>query len=273
MSRGLQGFRVVGAGVRAFSAPIARTRRIALAGGLCACAALPGIGLRAQQAPAVANATATATAVAVPTGTMAPVLDGRLDDPAWRAATPIADLRQREPLEGVEASERTEVRVLFDATTLYVAVHAFDREPARIVARILERDRLMQSAYGGTPQFGGDDAVALLFDGMHDHRNAMVLATNANGAEFDGLITDEGREFNVDWRGIWRVASARTDDGWVAEFAIPFRSLRYRPGEPEWGFNVYRMIRRAAGTDAPRRCGAGAEALRGPRDARRGSPA
>ncbi len=172
------------------------------------------------------------------------MLDGRLDDPAWRAATPISDLRQREPLEGVEASERTEVRVLFDATTLYVAVHAFDREPARIVARILERDRIMQAEYDGSPQFGGDDAVALLFDGMHDHRNAMVLATNANGAEFDALLTDEGREFNVDWRGIWRVASARTDDGWVAEFAIPFRSLRYRPGEPEWGFNVYRMIRR-----------------------------
>jgi hypothetical protein len=196
--------------------------------------------LGAQQAPSAA----TATAVAVPRGTKAPVLDGRLDDAAWRAAKPIDDLRQREPLEGVAATERTEVRVLFDETTLYVAVHAFDGEPGKVVARILERDRLMQADFDGTPQFGGDDAVALLLDGMHDHRNAMVLATNANGAEFDALLTDEGREFNVDWRGIWRVASSRTEDGWVAEFAIPFRSLRYRPGEPEWGLNVYRMIRR-----------------------------
>ncbi len=107
MSRGLPEFRLVDPAARACAGRIARTRRIALAGGLCACAALPGIGLRAQQAPAVANATATAIAVAVPTATRAPVLDGRLDDPAWRAATPISDLRQREPLEGVEASERT----------------------------------------------------------------------------------------------------------------------------------------------------------------------
>ncbi len=196
--------------------------------------------LRAQQ-PA---APATLTGVLIPSGTAAPVLDGRLDDVAWRAATSIDDLRQREPLEGAAATERTEVRVLFDETTLYIAVHAFDSEPDKVIARILERDKLMVTDFGGPPQFGGDDGVALLIDGLHDHRNAMVFATNANGAEFDALLTDEGREFNVDWRGIWRVASARTADGWSAEFAIPFRSLRYQPGDAEWGLNVYRMIRR-----------------------------
>ena len=198
------------------------------------------VALSAQQP----SAPAKLTGVLIPTGAAAPVLDGLLDDAIWRTAKPIADLRQREPLEGVAATERTEVRVVFDETTLYVAVHAFDREPEKVVARILERDRIMQSDFDGTPQFGGDDGVALLIDGLHDHRNAMVLATNANGAEFDALLTDEGREFNVDWRGVWRVAAKRTADGWSAEFAIPFRSLRYRPGEAEWGLNVYRMIRR-----------------------------
>lgn len=171
-------------------------------------------------------------------------LDGRLDDEAWRAARVIDDLRQREPDEGSPATERTEVRILYDDQTLYVGVHAFDREPARVVARILDRDRVMQADFEGAPSFGGDDAVAILLDGFHDHRNAVVLATNANGAEFDALLTDEGREFNVDWRGIWHVAATRTDDGWSAEFAIPFRSLRYRPTGEEWGLNVYRMIRR-----------------------------
>ena len=209
------------------------------------CAALfAGTGLAAQGPAGAPGTTPELSAARIPNGSPGPALDGRLDDAAWRLATPIDDLRQREPLEGVAATERTEVRVVYDALTLYVAVHAYDSDPAAVVARMLERDRVMSADFDGTPQFAGDDAVALLFDGMHDHRNAMVLATNANGAEFDALLTDEGREFNVDWRGIWRVAATRTADGWTAEFAIPFRSLRYRPGEPEWGFNIYRMIRR-----------------------------
>ena len=207
------------------------------------CATLLARSAGAQSAQQAA-APASLTGALVPSGTAVPILDGRLDDAAWRAATPIADLRQREPLEGVAASERTEVRVLFDETTLYIAVHAFDSEPDKVIARILERDKVMVADFDGTPQFGGDDGIALLIDGLHDHRNAMVFATNANGAEFDALLTDEGREFNVDWRGVWRVASARTADGWSAEFAIPFRSLRYQPGEAEWGLNVFRMIRR-----------------------------
>ena len=217
----------------------ARDRRVAAAASLVLAAVLAP-PTSAQERPAQA----ALQAVLIPAGTPVPQLDGRLADPAWRLATPLTDLRQREPLEGVPATERTEVRVLFDATTLYVAVHAFDAGPDQVVGRILERDRIMETDFDGTPVFTGDDAVALLIDGMHDHRNAMVLATNPNGAEFDALLTDEGREFNIDWRGIWRVAATRTDDGWSAEFAIPFRSLRYRPGEPEWGLNVFRMIRR-----------------------------
>lgn len=186
----------------------------------------------------------TMRAVRIAAGARAPVLDGRLDDAVWRSAPATSDLRQREPHEGGAATERTEVRVLYDHETLFIGVHAFDSEPSRIVARILERDRVMQPSFDGLPQFGGDDGIALLLDGFHDHRNAVVLATNPNGAEFDAMLTDEGREFNVDWRGIWKVASTRTSDGWSAEFAIPFRSLRYRPGSAEWGLNVYRMIRR-----------------------------
>lgn len=198
--------------------------------------AVPAAGQGTTDTPLVA--------VRLAAGAKPPVVDGRLDDAAWRLARAADDLRQREPEEGTAATERTEVRVLFDGETLFIGVHAFDREPDKVVARILERDRVMQPDFEGAPQFGGDDAVAILLDGFHDHRNAVVLATNANGAEFDAMLTDEGREFNVDWRGIWSVAATRTTDGWSAEFAIPFRSLRYRPAEAEWGLNVYRMIRR-----------------------------
>jgi hypothetical protein len=175
------------------------------------------------------------------------VIDGLLDDAAWRSQDAAAGFRQREPHDGAPATEGTEVRVVYDATTLYVAVHALDAEPERVIARVLQRDRLLSpGVFTPQPQFAGDDAVAILFDPFHDHRNAVIFATNPNGAEFDALLADEGREFNIDWRGVWRVAAQRTPDGWTAEFAIPFRSLRYpdgSTGEP-WGFNVFRVIRR-----------------------------
>ena len=171
-------------------------------------------------------------------------VDGALDEAAWRDAPVASDFRQREPFEGEPATETTEVRVLFDATTLYIGINARDREPAKVIARILQRDRVMEADFEGKPRFAGDDGVAILIDPFDDHRNAFVFATNANGAEFDALITDEGRQFNTDWRGVWRVAARRTTDGWSAEFAIPFRTLRYPRDPSTWGMNFFRMIRR-----------------------------
>jgi opacity protein-like surface antigen len=172
-------------------------------------------------------------------------LDGVLSEGFWQEATPVTDFRQQEPAEGAPATERTEVRVVLDGATLYFGVVARDGASDRIVSRILQRDRVMENDHDGL-RFAGDDAVAILLDPFHDHRNAFVFATNANGAEFEALITDEGAEINVDWRAVWEVAAARGPDGWTAEFAIPLRTLRYPEegaGEP-WGFNVVRTIRR-----------------------------
>jgi hypothetical protein len=173
-------------------------------------------------------------------------LDGLLDEAAWQAAPVSSGFRQQEPDEGAPATERTEVRVVYDEATLYVGITAYDSNPDAIIARVLQRDRVMQGANFGRFNFTTDDGVAILFDTFHDHRNAMIFATNPNGAEFDALLSDEGREVNVDWRGVWRVAAKRTADGWSAEFAIPFRTLRYPSdaGGVTWGFNVFRSIRR-----------------------------
>src|SRR5205809_3757681 len=174
-------------------------------------------------------------------------IDGRLDEPAWALAAPATGLRQREPLEGQPATEQTEVRVLFDARNLYIGILARDSEPERVVAHLLQRDKLLEpGGYDGSHEFAGDDAVAILLDPFRDRRNAFVFATNANGAEFDALLTDEAGAFNADWRTVWTVRARRGPEGWSAEMAIPFRSLRYpfRTGEDGWGFNVWRMIRR-----------------------------
>jgi Domain of unknown function (DUF5916) len=174
-------------------------------------------------------------------------VDGLLEEPAWSSAPPVSGFRQRDPDEGAPATEGTVVRVLYDRDTLYVGVLALDREPAKVVARILQRDELMQQQGDNSFKFAGDDAVALVLDTFGDKRNAFLFATNPKGAKFDALVTDESPALNVEWRGVWRVAARRTPEGWSAEFAIPFRTLRYPklPADQRaWGFNVERMLGR-----------------------------
>lgn len=172
-------------------------------------------------------------------------VDGRLTEEAWNRATPVAGFKQREPDQGHPATDATDVRVVYDGSVLYIGVVAHARPGSTIVARILQRDRVLNPDFFGKPQFASDDAVAVLLDPFHDHRNAVIFATNPNGAEFDALLTDEGREFNVDWRAVWTVRAQRFEGGWSAEFAIPFRTLRYSAGTEEqtWGFNVARVTR------------------------------
>ena len=173
-------------------------------------------------------------------------IDGILSEPCGQNAEIATEFKQREPHEGAMATEQTEVRVVYDEGTLYIGVVAHDSQPEKIISRILQRDKVMfKGPFDGKPFFAGDDAIAILLDPFHDHRNAVVFATNPNGAEFDALISDEGQDFNIDWRAIWRVAAKRIPQGWSAEFAIPFRTLRYPSSTDDapWGFNVYRVIR------------------------------
>jgi hypothetical protein len=160
-------------------------------------------------------------------------LDGRLDEPAWRRAQPASGFTQREPEPGAPATERTEIRFVFTPRTLYVGVHAFDNDPERIIAREMRRDGSLFR----------DDSVIILLDTFDDDRNTYFFETNPVGARTDSLVTDEGRDSNFEWDGVWDVVSRRTDDGWVAEIAIPFSTLRFDPSAETWGLQVRRLIR------------------------------
>ncbi len=160
-------------------------------------------------------------------------MDGRMDGPAWASADSITDFRQREPAVGDPASERTVVKVLRDATALYVAVRSDDRDMRHVRASELRRDADLSS----------DDNVQLLIDSFHDRRGAFVFGTNPNGAMWDAQLVGID-DLNEDWNGIWDVAVSRDAAGWTAEFRIPFRTLRFPHGELRFGFNVRRFIRR-----------------------------
>ena len=174
-------------------------------------------------------------------------IDGYVDELLWERIAPTSGFRQQDPVEADPATERTEVRIAYDDEALYVAVRAFSDRPDQVVSRLMQRDRILEADPFGQAGLGdtGDDVFAILLDPFHDHRNGVVFATNPNGAEFEALLTDEGSSINIDWRGVWEVAGTRTPDGWSAEFAIPWRTLRYPDaveGEP-WGINFFRVIR------------------------------
>ena len=158
-------------------------------------------------------------------------LDGRLDEEVYRTVPPITDFVQQEPNPGALATERTEVWVMFDGDTLYVAARCLVSEPGRVVANEMKRDS------GG---MFGNDILGVILDTYYDRRNANIFITNALGAIFDATVTNE-RTPNVDWNTVWDARTSRFEDGWIVELAIPFKSLRYRPGPTQlWGINVQR---------------------------------
>src|SRR2546422_769077 len=161
-------------------------------------------------------------------------IDGLLDEPAWSLAQPATEFLQQQPAEGAPASERTEVRVLFDDKNIYFGIRAFDSDAKHINARELVRDA----------DFSNDDAIAILLDTYHDRRNAFRFVVNPLGTQQDALITDEGRDINVTWNGSWISAGRIDDKGYTVEIEIPLTTLRFKEGIESWGLNVSRIIRR-----------------------------
>lgn len=160
-------------------------------------------------------------------------IDGTLDEAIWNQAPKIGDLVQRQPNPGIAPSERTEVTLLYDADNLYIGVTAFDSEPDKVIGTQMERDASL----------GSDDHIAIILDTFRDQRNAFYFATNPSGAFVDGLAF-ANEQLNTNWNAIWDMRTKRTDFGWVAEIAIPFKSLNFPVNESEWGFNISRNVYR-----------------------------
>jgi hypothetical protein len=206
----------------------------------------------AQPAASASGAAAANAATAARTAE-APTLDGDvLNDPAWAQASPITGFTQEQPNEGEPVSERTEVRVVFTNDTLYIGAVMYDSDPSGIVISDARRDSPLDDT----------DSFQLIVDTYRDRQNGFVFGTNPAGVEYDGQVTNEGQGggglgpgqmqssgsglgFNINWDAAWTVRTKVGEHGWSAEFAIPFRTLRY-PGSANqtWGINFQRNIRR-----------------------------
>ncbi|MEP6618311.1 MAG: DUF5916 domain-containing protein [bacterium] len=160
------------------------------------------------------------------------IIDGKLDDDAWRAAQPITDFHQQSPDEGKRASERTEIRILFDANAVYVGARMYDAQGGNAVRRLLvRRDQLLND--------NASDKIALVLDPYHDRQTRVWFELNPLGVKGDHLNGDAS--YDPIWEGAAHVDSL----GWTAEFRIPLSQLRFpRDSVQTWGFQVWRTLAR-----------------------------
>ncbi|MFL5619783.1 MAG: DUF5916 domain-containing protein [Gemmatimonadaceae bacterium] len=177
-----------------------------------------------------------------------PVLDGRLDEPAWARATAVTEFTQLDPEEGRPASARTEVRIVYDAEALYIGAWLHDSQ--RPSSRLVRRDAYVLDS----------DWFSVALDSYHDHLSAFRFSVNPAGVRRDEIFSSSGRTVNTagttvvtdrggladqSWDPVWDAATSLSDSGWTAEIRIPFSQLRFSPADRQtWGLQMERRIAR-----------------------------
>ena len=164
-------------------------------------------------------------------------VDGRLDEVAWTLAdSTLGPFIQIQPDPGYPATERTVVRVLYDAGNIYFGVELYDSEPDQLSIPGLEQDY----------QTHDSDIFGIAIDSYWDKQSAFLFAINPAGAVFDAQSFNDSRYINRAWEGVIHVKTTIHEAGWTAEIAIPVTTLRFSSsaGEMTWGLNFSRRIRR-----------------------------
>ena len=165
--------------------------------------------------------------------TRPPIIDGKDNDLVWRQAPPITEFTQWQPTEGKAPRFRTEAKIAYDASNLYVFVRAFDPHPDSIIKLLERRDTFTPS-----------DMIWLFLDSYHDKRTGYEFGVTPAGVKLDAQLSNGGNE-DFAWDAVWDVATTIDTLGWTAEFRIPLSQLRYGKGRRHsFGFTVDRDIYR-----------------------------
>ena len=181
----------------------------------------------APQGPHGAGPRWEVTPTRLPGGTKVEV-DGAFDEAFWATAARLSPLRMVEPREA-EASVPTTVRLAYDPDYFYLAIECAE-QPGEVRGRLMARDARLDP----------DDRVEFWFDPFNSGSTAYWFQIGAGGSRGDAQISDFGFRFNKSWDGIWDGRARRTEAGWVAEVAIPFKTLAFESTQTTWGFNVTR---------------------------------
>jgi hypothetical protein len=157
-------------------------------------------------------------------------IDGILDEPVWFSSETATHFQRVLPTDTGFAIAQTEVRLTYTESTLYMAITCYDSTPGKRPVESLRRDFT----------FGKNDNFLVFIDTYNDQTNGFSFGVSAAGAQWDGVQANGGA-VNLDWDIKWKSAVKNYKDRWVAELAIPFRSIRYHGGEQEWGINFSRL--------------------------------
>jgi hypothetical protein len=159
-------------------------------------------------------------------------VDAQLDEAAWAAATPIDVPFEYFPGDNTAAPVRTDCRITYDRSALYLGCTAYDDDPGRIRANLTDRDAAL-----------GDDHIVLLVDPFNDQRRAFQFRVNPMGVQMDATFSELERSEDFSWDAIWGSAGRITETGYVVEAAIPFSSLRFpaTSSVQTWGLIVQRI--------------------------------
>ena len=158
-------------------------------------------------------------------------IDGVLNEAQWRNAQPLSEFTQLDPQEGRPATERSDIRILYDNEALYLGAMLYDRQDPR--GRLGRRDMGMSAS----------DWLTVIMDTNHDHRTAVGFEVNPLGVKRDQTRSPDNEDDS--WEPVWQVQTSVTDSGWVAEMRIPFSQLRFAGrANLEWGLQVERQIAR-----------------------------
>lgn len=180
-----------------------------------------------------AQQSSTKKVVPVPHLSMAPVIDGVLES-AWNDAAVITEFYEVEPGRNSAPPVKTVAYVGYDNQNFYFAFHCLDPKPGAIRATVSDRDKAFD-----------DDAVAALLDTFNDSRRAYEFFVNPYGIQGD-LTRTEGQGEDASFDAIWHSAARITEDGWIAEAAVPFKSIRFQNAQTQsWGFALFRNYPRA----------------------------
>lgn len=158
-----------------------------------------------------------------------PRIDGRLDDTVWRSAVKLCNFAEISPGDNVKPAVETEAYFAYDENNFYAGFVCYDNAPENIRATITDRDAIFD-----------DDFVGIIIDTFCDQQNGYEFFVNPYGIQGDLRRTQNNEDTSYDT--VWRSAGQITDFGWTAEFAIPFRSLRFPDQENQsWGLHVLRI--------------------------------
>jgi hypothetical protein len=157
-------------------------------------------------------------------------IDGVLDEKSWQASDKAENFIPVTPIDTGLAIAQTTVLITYDKSNIYIGAVCYDPSPGKRPVESLRRDF----------EFGKNDNFRIHIDSYNNQTNGFVFGVSAAGAQCDGVINN-GNQSSFTWDIKWKSAVKSYDDRWVAEMAIPFRSLRYLGGEKEWGVNFGRL--------------------------------